>query len=67
MIVKPKEKQSIIKTKDEINKVSKDNLKIINVESRSGAIVIQSENCEERERIKMQFWRGHNPKPKYVK
>ena len=51
--MEPKQKQLIIKTKEELNKVSSDNLKIINVESRrSGSVVIQSENCAEREKIK---------------
>ena len=44
-IVKPKQKQSIINTKEDLNKVSPDELKIVNVESKKiGSIVIQSEN-----------------------
>lgn len=53
LIVKPKEKQSADKTKEELNKVNPVDLKITNVLSRrSGTIIIQSENDEEREKIK---------------
>ena len=46
-------KQSAEKTKEKLNKINSDNLKITNVESRSsGIIVIESENCEDREKIK---------------
>ena len=53
LIVKPKETQSYERTKEEFNKINPDNLKITNVKSRSSRIiVIQSENCEDREKIK---------------
>ena len=53
LIIKPKETQSAEKTKEELNKINPDNLKITNVESRRSRIfVIQSENCEDREKIK---------------
>lgn len=54
LIVKPKEKQNLQKTKEDLNnKVDPKNFKITNVENRSnGTLVIQSENNEEREKIK---------------
>lgn len=54
LIIKPKEKQSVEKTKAELNKkVDPINFKITNVENRkNGTLVIQSENVEEREKIK---------------
>lgn len=54
LIVKPKEKQGADITKQELNKkVDPINFKIINVENRrNGTVVIQSENDEEREKIK---------------
>lgn len=54
LIVKPKEKQTIEKTKEALNKnVNPVNLKIKSVENRrNGAVVIQSENEEEREKIR---------------
>lgn len=54
LIVKPKEKQGVDKTKQELNKkVDPVNLKITNVENRSnGTIIIRSENNEERDKIK---------------
>lgn len=53
LIVKPKEKQGVDKTKEELNKkVDPVNLKITNVENRSnGTIIIRSENIEERDKI----------------
>lgn len=54
VIVKPKEKQGGEKTREELNKkVDPVNLKIRNVESRkNGTVVIQTENEEEREKVK---------------
>lgn len=54
LIIKPKEKQSIEKTKAELNKkVNPADFKIINVENRkNGTVVIQAESSEEREKIK---------------
>lgn len=54
LIVKPKEKQGNDKTREELNKnVDPVNLKITSVENRkNGTVVIQSENEEEREKIK---------------
>lgn len=53
LIIKPKEKQTIEKTKEELNKINPINLKIKNVENRkNGTIIIQSENSEERDKIK---------------
>lgn len=54
LIIKPKERQGVDKTKEELNKrVDPINLKITNVEKRkNGTLVIQSENKEEREKIK---------------
>lgn len=54
IIVKPKEKQGDKKTKEELNKkVDPSNLKITNIESRkNGTVFIQTENDEEREKIK---------------
>ena len=53
MIIKPKEKQCIEKTKTELNgKVDPVNLKITNVDNRKNdTVVIQSENVEERKKI----------------
>ena len=52
--VKPKEKQSVKRTKSELSKkVDLINFKIINVENRkSGPLVIKSKNVEERKNIK---------------
>lgn len=54
LIIKPKEKQGIDKTKEELNKkVDPVNLKITSIENRkNGTLVIQTENQEEREKIK---------------
>lgn len=54
LIVKPKIKQNVKKTKSVLNeKVDPGNFKIRNVENRNnGALVIESENAEEREKIK---------------
>lgn len=54
LIVKPKEKQTVIKTKEDLNKkVNPSNFKIINVEQRkNGSVVIQSKSNEDREKIK---------------
>lgn len=54
IIIKPKEKQTVNKTKEDLNKkVNPSNFKIVNIEQRrNGSIVIQSENNEEREKIK---------------
>ena len=54
LIVKPKDKQSVEKTKAELNeKVNPINFKITNVENgKNGTLVIQSENVEERVKIK---------------
>lgn len=54
LIIKPKEKQSIEKTKSDLNeKVDPINFKITNVENRrNGTVVIQSIDNEEREKIK---------------
>lgn len=54
LVVKPKEKQGLEKTKKDLNnKVDPVNFKVTNVENRkNGVIVIQSENMEEREKIK---------------
>lgn len=54
LILKPKEKQKIEKTKEDLNKkVNPVDLKITNVENRSnGTVVIHSKNNEEREKIK---------------
>lgn len=53
LIVKPKEKQTMEKTKQDLNKVDPVNLKITNVENRkNGTLIIQTENNEERERVK---------------
>lgn len=54
LIVKPKEKQGVEKTREALNdKVDPVNLKITGVENRrNGTVVIQSENSEEREKIK---------------
>lgn len=54
LIIKPKEKQRIEKTKEDLNEnVDPGNLKISNIENKkNGVIVIQSENIEEREKIK---------------
>ena len=54
LIVKPKEKQSVEKTKAELNeKVDPLYFKITNVENRKhGTLVIKSKNVEERETIK---------------
>ena len=52
LIIKPKEKQKVEKTKEDLNnKVNPINLKITNVENRNnGTLVINSENNEEREK-----------------
>lgn len=54
LIIKPKEKQSTQKTKEDLNKkINPSNFKIKRVEEkRNGAVVIQSETIEEREKIK---------------
>ncbi|KAI8120531.1 hypothetical protein CVS40_8209 [Lucilia cuprina] len=54
LIVKPKERQDAEKTKEELNKkVDPVNLKITKIENRkNGTVIIQSENNEEREKIK---------------
>lgn len=54
LIIKPKEKQKIDKTKEDLkNKVDPTNFKITNIENRrNGTVVIQSENIDEREKIK---------------
>lgn len=54
LIIKPKEKQNIKKTKEDLrNKVDPTNFKINNIENRrNGTMVIESENNEEREKIK---------------
>ena len=54
LIIRPKEKQSIEKTKAELNKkVDPISFKITNVENRrKGAVVIRIENITEREKIK---------------
>lgn len=55
LIIKPKEKQNIEKTKEELNnKVDPVNLKIKNIENRkNGTVVIQTDNENEREKIKI--------------
>lgn len=60
LILKPKERQGIDKTKEELNKkVDPVNLKITNVEKRrNGTLVIQSENVEERDKIKSAIQNG---------
>lgn len=54
IIIKPKEKQQIEKTKNDLNnRVSPDNLNILKVQTRkNGTVVVQSKNNEEREKIK---------------
>ena len=54
LIIRPTEKQSIEKTKAELNKkVDPISFKITNVENRrKGAVVIRIENITEREKIK---------------
>ena len=54
IIVKPKEKQSVEKTKAELSeKLDPINFKITNVENRrNGTLVIKSKNVDEREKIK---------------
>ena len=54
LIIKPKEKQQIEKTKEDLNrKVDPINFKIINIENKKNVtVVIQSENVDEREKIK---------------
>lgn len=54
LIIKPKAKQGVDKTMEELNKkVNPVDLKITNVENRkSGTIIIQTENNEEREKVK---------------
>lgn len=54
LVIKPKEKQTVQKTKEELNKkVNPVNFKIVNVENRrNGTVVIQSESMDEREKIK---------------
>lgn len=60
LILRPKERQGIDKTKEELNKnVDPVNLKITNVENRrNGTLVIQSENVEERDKIKSAIQSG---------
>lgn len=54
IIVKPKAKQTVEKTKQDLNsKVDPKNLKISNIASKSnGVMVIHSENTDERDKIK---------------
>lgn len=54
LIVKPKEKQQLHKTKEDFNnKVNPTDLKITNTEGKSnGTLVIHSENNKERYKIK---------------
>lgn len=53
LIIIPKGKQNVTKTKEDLNKVNPTNFKILNVEQRkNGSVVIQSENDKEREKIK---------------
>lgn len=54
LILKPKEKQTVQKTKEELNnKVDPKDFKIVNIENRrNGTLVIQSESMDEREKIK---------------
>lgn len=54
LIIKPKEKQKNVKTKEDLNnRVDPADLNITNIENRrNGTIVIQSENDEERQKIK---------------
>lgn len=60
VIIKPKEKQNIEKTKEDLNKkVDPADLKITNVENRrNGTMIIQSETNEEREKIKTAIQNG---------
>lgn len=54
LVLKPKEKQGLEKTKEDLNNnVDPINFKVTSVENRkNGTIVIQSENPEEREKLK---------------
>ncbi|XP_075167539.1 uncharacterized protein LOC142239631 [Haematobia irritans] len=62
IVIKPKEKQNISQTKNDLNSnVDPTNLKIINVENRrNGTVVIQTENETEREKIRLAVQNGLN-------
>ena len=54
LVIKPKEKQKIEKTKEDLNKkIDSIDFKITNIKSRgNGTVIIQSENKDERNKIK---------------